>query len=373
MTTDNDELAAKQEQLAKKYSPVLVVYPEIKSPRRDDARNRDWRTNMEAPIKEDYYPRDINLMLDHSWTRRRFTHDRERLLEQMANGSNIPRIKYKRGAVKPRNAWESYFEILQKQGDHADEEYPNTTYAHFVEGEKGTRLEGLMAIQYWFFYYYNDWRASHAGDWEHIVVVLKDSPQGEVPYACAYSAHHGGYRLDWRNVQTADDDGLTESEGGKQGGTHPVVYVASGSHANYYYGSSKYVTTTEVLGKSLTTDKLPFGGEFSDFTVGKSPESTILPIVKVVPESDNGKWTGEWRWLNFNGRWGSTGADLWDNLLSLFRKRKSINDAPGSLPERSNWIDPFYWINHQCIDPLPPTDDWLNNDFYLRPGIYEDT
>jgi hypothetical protein len=62
----------------------------------------------------------------------------------------------------------------------------------------------------------------HEGDWEMTAVYLKN----DEPYAVLFSQHGAGNIEKWETVQKAVD---------KKGNltTHPVVYVALGSHANY--------------------------------------------------------------------------------------------------------------------------------------------
>ena len=87
---------------------------------------------------------------------------------------------------------------------------------------------GATVLQYWYFYY-DDlysydyppdalfWQA-HEGDWEMVTVVLRDGQ----PDTVGYSQHCTGERRRWSKVERW------------QGTTHPVVYVASGSHANLF-------------------------------------------------------------------------------------------------------------------------------------------
>ncbi len=84
----------------------------------------------------------------------------------------------------------------------------------------------VTVLEYWFFYPLDDWHTPpvapilwhmHEGDWEQVSVEL--GPAG-VPVAIAASQHDEGVTRPWSKVQLA-------------AGTHPVVYVALGSHANY--------------------------------------------------------------------------------------------------------------------------------------------
>jgi len=92
------------------------------------------------------------------------------------------------------------------------------------------RTENRIVLQYWLFYYDNPlllpptpvgtfWQ-SHEGDWEVVNVVLD---QNEQPREAAYSQHCSGERVPWPEVEKSP-----------AGSTHPVVYVALGSHANYF-------------------------------------------------------------------------------------------------------------------------------------------
>lgn len=363
----NHDQVDRQLQLAERYKPLLVLYPEISAASRDHARNKNWRESANPPITQDYHPRDVRLILDHAWMGIRSQHDGDLLLAQMDRNGSKRRIKYHRGMPTPDKSWKNYRDIVAKQGTHRRENYPHQTYVHFAYADSQSRYAGLTAIQYWFIYYYNDWKTSHAGDWEHIVVFLRESPDNQAadsrPIACAYSAHHGGYRLAWEHVERVND--LSEPDDSDKA-THPVVYVANGSHANYFFGPSRYATTTEVLGARVTSDQLPFSGEFTDFTESFERGIRIFPEVKVVPPPVNGSWEGEWRWLNFRGKWGSQEMSKLNYYLGLVLRRRPIGDAPGSLPERNNWNNPFEWADRECIDPLPPMDNWLTNEYYLR-------
>jgi len=83
-------------------------------------------------------------------------------------------------------------------------------------------------LQYHFFYAFNDWRLAanglnhHEADWEMMAVYLKN----DKPYAVLFSQHGSGAMELWENVlRVKDADGNAT--------THPIVYAALGSHANY--------------------------------------------------------------------------------------------------------------------------------------------
>lgn len=105
------------------------------------------------------------------------------------------------------------------------------------------REHGYIALQYWFFYAYNDWRSSfhgvndHEADWELVTVYAAEGEDGTLrPCWLACSCHEfrgGDLRRRW------DDPSLDLV------GDHPVVYVAAGAHANYF-ARGEYLPGAEV-------------------------------------------------------------------------------------------------------------------------------
>jgi hypothetical protein len=90
------------------------------------------------------------------------------------------------------------------------------------------RTDDRIVLQYWYFYYDDTysyfyppsdvlWQA-HEGDWEVVNVVLSPDEQ---PLEVAYSQHCLGQRRAWTDAPRIAE-------------THPLVYVAAGSHANYF-------------------------------------------------------------------------------------------------------------------------------------------
>jgi hypothetical protein len=79
---------------------------------------------------------------------------------------------------------------------------------------------GGLNLQYWFFYPYNDnasW-GNHEGDWETIIVRLNSDDTVNGVYFCA----HG----DCSTFRSANNVSWLDN-------THPVAWVADGSHASY--------------------------------------------------------------------------------------------------------------------------------------------
>ena len=98
-----------------------------------------------------------------------------------------------------------------------------TVYAH-VATDPGH--PGQLALQYWFFYVFNDFNNTHEGDWEMTQLVFDAADarrRYEGPNKVGYSPHEGAEGSSWGDAKLELVDG-----------THPVVYPAAGSHANFY-------------------------------------------------------------------------------------------------------------------------------------------
>jgi hypothetical protein len=119
-----------------------------------------------------------------------------------------------------RKAFFQYAEILEKE--------PNPVYYGRVARWQDVEGHHWQSLQYHFFYAFNDWRLAanginhHEGDWEMVAVYLKN----DQPYSLLLSQHGTGAMELWQNVRCVKDKDGKET-------THPLIYVALGSHANY--------------------------------------------------------------------------------------------------------------------------------------------
>lgn len=135
---------------------------------------------------------------------------------------------------------------------------------------------GLFWHQYWLFYLYNQKNylvgGEHEGDWEFVQIGCCDL-DGSQPILMTCSQHKtGGKREYWRVLQ---------HEG------RPVVYVARGSHANYFTPTQDEEDIADGKGKQLDIEWKPFGswanwpGLWGNSTgIGKSPESPAHQTVR---------------------------------------------------------------------------------------------
>jgi hypothetical protein len=122
-----------------------------------------------------------------------------------------------------RIAKESFY-----QYEKALEKDEQPVYYGRVVRETDNAGNAWTILQYHFFYAFNDWRLAangmnhHEGDWEMSAIYLKN----DEPYAVLFSQHGAGNIEKWETAHKAFDKYGKET-------THPVVYVALGSHANY--------------------------------------------------------------------------------------------------------------------------------------------
>jgi Vacuolar protein sorting-associated protein 62 len=169
---------------------------------------------------------------------------------------------------------------------------------------------GRLALQYWFFYIYNDFNNKHEGDWE---MIQLDFAAGDAaaalrvsPTEVGYSQHDGAERAAW------DDSKLQKVDG-----THPVVYPAEGSHANYYRPAL-------YLGSSAAE------GVGCDNTQG--PWRELRPDVVVVP-ADTGRMLAEYPWLGFLGNWGE--------------RHPAFYNGPTGPNVHFQWTAPISWAQER--------------------------
>src|SRR4051812_9702187 len=177
---------------------------------------------------------------------------------------------------------------------HAAALHANPAYRDRVYGHARKDSQGRLWLQYWLFYYYNDFQllgplsgGNHEGDWEMIQIRLNASEQ---PEQAVYSQHKEAESKAWKDVK-------------KQGANTPVVYVARGSHANYFGPGSHWE------------------GAWFDQADGKGPQ--ITPTVEVVGDSLPA-------WLLWPGWWGDTKP----GILPL------DSSSPISPGRRDHWLDP---------------------------------
>lgn len=272
--------------LAERYAPVMML----------KAQTEECDTTGEP-----YAPAAVEIVLDNPEVLLRQIGRDDPVLMRAPGASDLFRLgdgtylDFPGDALRPGCTFERDFRRFT-------EAYPATVYAHVA-----TQADrpGLLALQYWFFWYYNDWNNRHEGDWEGIQLLFEASSVAEAlasePVSVGYAQHEGGERVRW-------GDARLEREGDR-----PVVYSSAGSHASYF-SSALY------LGRSGSEG---FG---CDDTTGPSdridPEVVLLPAEVTDPDDPLA-------WLMYDGRWGEV--------------RVGPYSGPTGPRDKERWEAPVEW------------------------------
>lgn len=180
-----------------------------------------------------------------------------------------------------------------------------TVYAHLATDSEHP---GKLAVQYWFFYTFNDFTNKHEGDWEMAQVDFDAATPLQAlktgPYQVDYAQHAGGERAAWDG-----DPKLTKD------GTHPLEYIATGAHAGFFQKKL-------YLGKGGTA---VFGCEDTRSATEQFSLQTVVVTDTPVPAES------QFAWLNFQGRWGQL--------------QPSVNNGPlgPANADRLVWMHPITW------------------------------
>ncbi|HEU5431120.1 MAG TPA: Vps62-related protein [Thermomicrobiales bacterium] len=175
-------------------------------------------------------------------------------------------------------------------------------YAHIATepGKPG------LAVQYWFFYYFNDFNNLHEGDWEMIQLFFDADSVAQAlrqePVSVAFAQHDGGEIADW-------NDPKLEKEG-----THPVTFPSRGSHASYY-GPAIWLGWGE--------QRSGFG---CDDTTG--PSFRVAPEVRLIQGDITGAADPR-AWATFAGRWGELDTGFFN--------------GPTGPTQKPQWTAPVSW------------------------------
>ncbi|XP_020894826.1 uncharacterized protein LOC110233834 [Exaiptasia diaphana] len=144
----------------------------------------------------------------------------------------------------------------------------------------------------------------HVGDWEHMKIVFRNNRLHSMflsTHNSAITNKHAGTFL-W--------NGLTFQKGHKklklEGCTHGVAYAALGSHG-FWPNVGNHVYKNLPNGEKLV-DKCSHGEAWNTWNT-----------LKIVDQKPRGQYTGDFKFLNFNGRWGNRerGCGLAKKVLNV--------------------------------------------------------
>jgi hypothetical protein len=129
------------------------------------------------------------------------------------------------------------------------------------------------------------------------------------PAEVGYSQHSSAERAAWGDEKLELRDG-----------THPVVYPASGSHANFFR-PELYLMRSEAEGVGC------------DDTTG--PSRAVRPVVETVPAAQD-EYLAIYPWLGFDGRWGE--------------RQSAFYNGPTGPNLKTQWTEPFTWSEESWRD-----------------------
>ena len=261
---------------------------------------------------EPYEPIDVDVLFDEPTVALRGPWNALDLIEVGPTADDLPdlyeyHLDFPGDALSPGCTYERWANRIT-----ADSE--PVVYAHVATDPAHP---GQLALQYWFFYAYNDWNNLHEGDWENVQLVF-DAPDAraalsEDPVYVGYSQHEGAERADW------GDDKLELVDGRR-----PIVYPAAGSHANFY-------------------DEALFLGSSAEQGVGcddtRGPHVELQPRVVTIP-SDAATARRELPWIGYEGRWGELQEAFFNGPTGPNMKQSWEEPIVGS----EDWRDRAYAV-----------------------------
>jgi hypothetical protein len=292
--------AQAEEELAERYAPVVRLVEQ----------------EEECGPGEPYEPIDIDAILDEETVSLRGPWKSNDLVtiapsaDDLGEGLYEYNLDFPGDALDPGCGYERWARRVTSDTEP-------TVYAHVAQE---AAYPDRLALQYWFYYPFNDWNNLHEGDWEMIQLVFAASSVEEAleeqPLEVGYSQHEGGERAEWGDEKLDVVDG-----------THPVVYPAAGSHANFY-------SEGLFLGRSAAQ------GVGCDDTTGPSTE--LRPVASTIPgEPDAGRAT--FPWIAFEGRWGE--------------RQEAFYNGPTGPNLKTQWTEPITW-----------SEDWRDRSYAVPAG-----
>ena len=256
-----------EQELADKYSPILML--------KQQSGNCDYKG-------EGYFPTTVDWLWDNPDISLRVAGDGDN--SQDAVLKTAPSVQdlvtagpdtYLDFPGDPRNpgcAFEQYFK--QKAIELGLEP---TIYAKYVYSPTEHRLY----LQYWYYFFFNDWNDTHESDWEMLALGFNAETAEEAltmePSWVGYAQHGGGETANWNDASKLGRDG-----------DHPIAYLSAGSHATYYNANTMigWGENGSAFGCDVTT----------------APSTEVRPQVVVIPDKVDAN--GPFAWTLFQGRWG---------------------------------------------------------------------
>ncbi len=215
--------------------------------------------------------------------------------------------------LRPGCTYARAFAALRRAG-----RAPAITYAHIAR-EPG--YQGF-AVQYWFYYYFNQFNDLHESDWEGMQITFDTTSATQAlavgPDEIVVFQHSGGEHTSWLDPRV------------QKRGRHPVVYSAAGSHATFYSSALWLGTGQNGSGVGCDNTTAPL--------TAFRPRPVLLP--NTIPRA------GRFAWLDYDGHWG--------------QREAGFNNGPQGPNTKTVWGTPFSWMySTRTRSPEVPGDSLM--------------
>jgi hypothetical protein len=292
--------AQAEEELADRYAPVVRLVEQ----------------EEECGPGEPYEPIDVDAILDEDTVSLRGPWRSNDLVEIAPLADDLGRGLYEYNLDFPGDALSPGCDY-ERWARRVTADTEPTVYAHVAQEPAHPER---LSLQYWLYYPFNDWNNLHEGDWEMIQLVFPAATAEEAletePLEIGYSQHEGAERAEWGEEKLELVDA-----------THPVVYPAAGSHANFF---------TEGLHLGRSAEQ----GVGCDDTTG--PHEELRPQALSIP-SDPEAARAAFPWIAFEGRWGE--------------RQRAFYNGPTGPNLKTQWTEPITW-----------SEDWRDRSYAVPAG-----
>jgi hypothetical protein len=235
---------------------ILAFQPSLK------AQTNEELSSQYAPVlhftsSEKFYPTSVDYIISSSVLKQRNSDGTSTVIDSAPSPNNL-------GTQTSSNLFlDNKLETFENiAADYAANAASSSYYAYVHVAKSGS----TTVIQYWLFYIFNNGPMNdHQGDIEVVEVFLDASGN---PQTVLASQHGSGQNAAWGDLEKSDD--------------HPVIYVAQGSHANYFRAyQGKMGLENDIVGSD-----------------GKTITADQLTLIQLNSQS----------WLDYKGRWGYWGT-----------------------------------------------------------------
>jgi len=214
---------------------------------------------------EKFYPAPVDYLIASSILKERFPDGSSVVVDTSPSPSNL-------GTHNSTDLFYLDNRLVSLDAIAADYVSKSSSLGYFVYVHV-TNSSSTTVVQYWIFYAYNNGPLNdHQGDLEVVEIFLDSSGS---PIRALYSQHGAGESAAWSDVEKID--------------THPVVYVAQGSHANYFR---------------------PYQGKIGiENDIVSNDGRTLMPSdMSLVVLGEKWSHLADQSWLDYPGRWGYVGT-----------------------------------------------------------------